>query len=59
LVDLQKEYNSVEREILFDILKKRAKSDKEELLVSLIEELHCTSFIEVGTTIVVVETGLP
>ncbi len=59
LVDLQKAYDSVDREILFEILKKRARCNKEELLIFLIEELHSTSLIEVGTSTVVVEMGLP
>ena len=59
LVDLQKAYDSVDREILFEILKKRARSDKEEFLISLIEDLHRTSLIEVGTSTVVAEMGLP
>jgi hypothetical protein len=59
LIDLQKAYDSVDREILFDILRKRARSSREQLLVSLIEELHRTSLIEVGTSTVVAEMGLP
>ena len=59
LVDLQKAYESVDREILFDILKKRGRSNEEEFLISLIEELHLTSLIEVGTSTVVAEMGLP
>ena len=59
VVDLQKAYDSVDREILFEILKKRARSNKEEFLISLIEELHRTSIIEVGTSTVVAEMGLP
>jgi hypothetical protein len=59
LIDLQKAYDSVDREILFEILRKRARSSKEEFLISLIEELHRTSLIEVGTSTVVAEMGLP
>ena len=59
LIDLQKAYDSVDREILFDILRKRARNSREKLLVSLIEELHRTSLIEVGTSTVVAEMGLP
>ena len=59
LIDLQKAYDSVDREILFDILRKRARNCREQLLVSLIEELHRTSLIEVGTSTVVAEMGLP
>jgi len=49
----------VDREILFEILRKRARSSKEESLISLIEELHRTLLIEVGTSTVVAEMGLP
>ena len=49
----------MDREILFDILRKRARNSREQLLVSLIEELHRTSLIEVGTSTVVAEMGLP
>ena len=59
LVDLQKAYDSVDREILFEILKKRSRNNKRELLISLIEELHRTSLIEVGTSTVEAEMGLP
>ena len=59
LIDLQKAYNSVDREILFDILRKRARNSREQILVSLIEEIHRTSLIEVGTSTVVAEMGLP
>ena len=59
LVDLQKAYDSVDREILLEILKKRARSNKEEFLISLIEDLHRTSLIEVRTSTVVAEMGLP
>ena len=59
LIDLQKAYDSVDREILFDILRKRARNSRDQLLVSLIEELHRTSLIEVGTSTVVAEMGLP
>ena len=59
LIDLQKAYDSVDREILFEILRKRARSSKEESLISIIEELHRTSLIEVGTSTVVAEMGLP
>ena len=59
LVDLQKAYDSVDWEILFNILKKRARSCKEGFLISLIEDLHRTSLIEVGTSTVVAEMGLP
>ena len=49
----------MDREILFNILKKRARSSEEGFLISLIEDLHHTSLIEVGTSTVVAEMGLP
>ena len=59
LVDLQKAYDSVDRELLFRILRGRAKNEMERHLLSLIEELHRTSLIEVGTSTLVAEMGLP
>ena len=59
LVDLQKAYDSVDRELLFRILRDRAKNEMEGHLLSLIEELHRTSLIEVGTSTLVAEMGLP
>ena len=59
LVDLQKAYDSVDRELLFRILRDRAKNEMEGHLLSLIEELHRTSLIEVGTSALVAEMGLP
>jgi retron-type reverse transcriptase len=58
-VDLQKAYDSVDRELLFRILRDRAKNEMEGHLLSLIEELHRTSLIEVGTSTLVAEMGLP
>ena len=49
----------MDRETLFNILKKIARNSRKQLLVSLIEELHRTSLIEVGTSMVVAEMGLP
>ena len=59
LVDLQKAYVSVDRELLFRILRDRAKNEMEGHLLSLIEVLHCTSLVEVGTSTLVAEMGLP
>ncbi len=53
LVDLQNAYDSVDREILFEILRKRSRSIKVKFIISFIEELHRTSLIEVGTSMVV------
>ena len=59
LVDLQKAYDSVDRELLFRILRSRAKNDAEGHLLSLMEELYRSSLIEVGTSTLVAEMGLP
>ena len=58
-MDLQKAYDSVDRELLFKILRSRAKNDAEGHLLSLIEELNRTSLVEVGTSTLVAEIGLP
>ena len=49
----------MDREILFKILKKRCKNSTEEYLGSLIEKLHKDSIIEVGSSSVIAEMGLP
>ena len=56
---MQKAYDSVDRELLFRILRGRVKSEMEGHLLSLIEELHRTSLIEVGNSTLVAEMGLP
>ena len=58
-MDLQKAYDSVDRELLFRILRGRAKNEMEGHLQSLIEVLHRTSLVEVGTSTLVAEMGLP
>jgi hypothetical protein len=40
LIDLQKAYDSVDREILWKLLKKRCKNQSEEMIVELITKLH-------------------
>ncbi len=45
--------------MLFKTLRSRAKNDAEKHLLSLIEELHRTSLIEMGTSTLVAEMGLP
>jgi hypothetical protein len=40
LIDLQKAYDSVDREILWKLLKKRCKNHSEEMIVELITKLH-------------------
>jgi hypothetical protein len=40
LIDLQKAYDSVDRDILWKLLKKRCKNYSEEMIVELITKLH-------------------
>ena len=56
---MQKAYDSVDREILFWILRRRSKNSNESSLISLIEKLHKDSVIEVGSSSLNAEMGLP
>ena len=49
----------MEREIILKILKKRCKNQTEGYPVSMIEKLHKDSIIEVGSSSVIAEMGLP
>ena len=59
LVDLQKAYDSVDREILWEILEKRCKNDGEKAMVKLMMKLHRESTIQVGEHEINAEMGLP
>ena len=59
LIDLQKAYDSVDRNLLFRIMRSRCKNNSDHLLVGLIEKLHLNSIIEVGTSSLVAYMGLP
>ena len=59
LVDLQKAYDSVDRLILWRLLKQRCKSQQEKVLVDLIMKLHSDSTIQVGSYSINAEMGLP
>ena len=59
LVDLQKAYDSVDRLILWRLLKQRCKSQQEKILVDLIMKLHNDSTIQVGSHSINAEMGLP
>ena len=48
LIDMQKAYDSVIREQIWDILKGRARSDGDVHLIGIIKRLHESSTIEVG-----------
>jgi hypothetical protein len=45
LIDLQKAYDSVDREILWELLDKRCKDDSERTIVKLLMKLHRESTI--------------
>ena len=59
LVDLQKAYDSVDRVILWKLLKQRCQSQQEKSLVELIIKLHNDSTIQVGNYNMNAEMGLP
>jgi len=59
LIDLQKAYDSVDRNLLFRIMRSRCKNNSDHQLVGLIEKLHLNFIIEVGTSSLVAEMGLP
>ena len=48
LIDLQKAYDSVDRELLWKFLEKRCQNDVELSIVELIKKLHRQSIIEIG-----------
>ena len=45
MIDLQKAYDSVDREILWKLLDKRCKDDSERTIVKLLMKLHRESTI--------------
>jgi hypothetical protein len=45
LIDLQKAYDSVDREILWQLLERRCKDDSERAIVTLLTKLHRESII--------------
>jgi hypothetical protein len=59
LIDLQKAYDSVDREILLELLKKRCRDESEKAIVKLMMKLHKESIIQVGMNEVNAEMGLP
>jgi hypothetical protein len=59
LIDLQKAYDSVDREILWKLLEKRCKDDSERTIVKLLMKLHSESTIQVGEHQINAEMGLP
>ena len=59
MIDLQKFYDSVDREILWKLLDKRCKDDSERTIVKLLMKLHSESTIQVGEHQINAEMGLP
>jgi len=49
----------VDRNLLFKMIRKRCKNDVEARIVELIEKLHQDSIIEVGSSSLNAEMGLP
>jgi hypothetical protein len=59
LIDLLKAYDSVDRRLLFRLMKRRCKTPAEIALVELIMKLHENSTIEIGSSSLNAEMGLP
>ena len=59
LVDLQKAYDSVDRRILWKLLKERCKGQHDRFLVDLIARIHNESTIQIGMHTMNAEMGLP
>ncbi len=59
LIDLQKAYDSVDRDILWRVLLSRCKDDDQRQIVELITKLHRQSEIEIGGHKMNAEMGLP
>ena len=49
----------MDRELLFKIMRVRCRNESEKEIVGLIEKLHRNSIIEVGTSSLNAEMGLP
>ena len=49
----------MDRELLFKIMRGRCRNESEKEIVGLIEKLHRNSIIEVGTSSLNAEMGLP
>jgi retron-type reverse transcriptase len=59
LIDLQKAYDSVDRGLLWTLLKQRCRDESELKLVKLISRLHSESDITIGGHSINAEMGLP
>ncbi len=58
MIDLQKAYDSLDRRLLFRLMKRRFKIPAEIALVELIMKLHENSTIEIGFSSLNAEMGL-
>ena len=59
LIDLHKAYDSVDREILWELLEKKCRDEIEKDIVKLMMKLHKESTIQVRQNEVNAEMGLP
>ena len=59
LIDLQKAYDSVDRGLLWTLLKQRCRDESQLKLVKLISRLHSESDITIGGHSINAEMGLP
>jgi DNA-binding winged helix-turn-helix (wHTH) protein len=59
LVDLTKAFDCVKRDLLFDILWKRANNETEKHLVQLIYSLYRRSIMKIGDETIEANLGVP
>jgi hypothetical protein len=59
LFDLRKAFDMVNRDVLFDILRKRCKNDQDNFMVSFIEVLYRHGTLKIGEHIVVTTKEVP
>ena len=59
MIDLQKAYDSLDREILWKLLDKSCKDDSKRTIVKLLVKIHRESTIQVGEHQINAEMGLP
>ena len=58
LIDLQKAYDSVDRDKMLDIIQKRAKGKEERWMADMVRALHQNNEIEIGGEIINVKYGV-
>lgn len=58
LIDLQKAYDSVDRDKMLDIIQKRAKGTEEQWMADMVRALHQNNEIEIGGEIINVKYGV-